>query len=509
MVTNADAGSTSPDGGSPDAGLTSPDAGSKPEWQTVRVALHLHSAVSHDACDGHSRDGGALASLDQTCLAELKDALCASRIDVALLTDHPRYMDARPFDEALLYQPERGETLLDPTSDGATGVRLPCPNGADALLAAGFEGTHTMPLGLHHHLGAADYGTPTDSTTAPADAESLLSSVHAAQGIYFTAHSEGPDLPAALLETVPTDGMEWYNVHGNFLALFSGDVIGQATDLAHIADLIDALRGLEPFLAGSPDAQPDLVYLSLLEAGFPEAGLEKWYEVLGHRFIAGGLGNDVHQNVSVKPLCQGAAAQAICAAVAGAYPNLLTALAAGGTLQLSDGERIDSYARVLRWLNNRVLVTERSIPAVVSALAAGRSYGVFAVLGEPGPVAFWAERGGERFEMGASLPSAGTVLRARLPDRPAPELGASWTSDDAALAELDAILWRTGPTGKEPVATYTEFGASVALPSLSAGAYSLEIRLTPKHLRSALGSAHGLAENEYRWVLTNAIEITE
>src|SRR5207237_3005622 len=105
-----DAGSTDGgDGNITDAGPG--DAGFA--WQTARVALHVHSAISHDACDGHSKDGGALATLDQACLHQLKDALCATKLDVALLTDHPAHMDERPFLEDLLYEPQRGETLVD------------------------------------------------------------------------------------------------------------------------------------------------------------------------------------------------------------------------------------------------------------------------------------------------------------------------------------------------------------------------------------------------------------
>ena len=172
---------------------------------------------------------------------------------------------------------------------------------------------------------------------------------------------------------------------------------------------------------------------------------------------------------------------------------------------LSDGARLDSFARILRWLNNRVLVHEVSMPAVRDALGAGRSYGLFAVFGEPGAFAVWAETRAGRLELGGEGPAAGAVLRARLPDLPAPELGAQWTPAEAALAGLRAVLYRTTAAGKEIAAEWTTFGATVELPITAPGAYTLEVRIVPKHLQRQLSSARALADVEYRWILPNPI----
>ena len=67
-----DAGETATDAGQPadagaeDGGHAGADAGVT--YQIARVALHVHSAISHDACDHHATDGGPLASLDQDFL---------------------------------------------------------------------------------------------------------------------------------------------------------------------------------------------------------------------------------------------------------------------------------------------------------------------------------------------------------------------------------------------------------------------------------------------------------
>ncbi len=500
-IDGGDAGA--PDAGTPDAGLPdagTPDAGTPdagPEWQTARVALHFHSANSHDACDGSSDNG---PPFDQNCVAQMKAAVCASRLDAVLLTDHPRFMDSQTFEADLLYDPAAGETLVAGPAN-----RLAC----GTMLAVGYEGTHTMPLGLRRHLFDHDlYRVHTDFQTSIGEQRRLLAEVHAAGGIYFVAHSEEPDMPASLLQALETDGMEWYNVHGNILQLYKGDRIGEGVDIGAVRNLIDSLKGLEPFLYGSQGANrphPDLAYLVLLEAGFPRSGLEKWHDVLGARFVAGGLGNDVHQNVSVNPVCKAATAEAACRAVAAAYPNVLSALIAGGPLLLNDGERIDSYGRITRWLHNRALVREKTMPEIVAAMGSGRSYGIWAVFGEPGPFAFWAESGTTRVEMGGRAPAAGATLRARLPDAPRPELGANWTAQDAARAGLRALLWRTTGGGKELIGTFTTFGAGVSVAAPGPGKYSLEISLVPRHLEVPLGKASALAGSEYRWIISNAV----
>jgi hypothetical protein len=468
-------------------------------YRIARVALHLHSAISHDACDHHGADGGPLASLDQDCLDQLEAALCADRIDVAFLTDHPRYMDSKPIEDDVLLR-GRGETALRGADGAVTGAQLPC----GTQLAAGWEGTHTMPLGLSRLLTDTDpdaYHIAIDDSTSIADMQTALATVHAAGGVLFTAHSEGVDLPEPVLEQVLTDGMEWYNVHGNFIALLGG--AGDLLTGPGPREVIDSIKDLEPFLWGGR-AEADLGLLPLLKVHFPETGMQKWVQVLAARPIAAGLGNDVHRNVSVAPLCKGAVAMAACQAVSTLYPNVLTALAAGGQLLLSDGERMDSYARVLRWFNNRALVTSMDIAGAREAIGRGRSYGLFAVFGEPGAVSFQARAAdGTLLQMGDQGAAAGATLLLRLPDPPSPELGPQWTAADAARAQLHAIVWR----GEDQLAAFDTFSAEVELPVDAPGRYWVEIRLVPHHLDGLVAGSSELTSAEYRWVLMNAIDL--
>src|SRR5690606_32970693 len=76
------------------------DLGDRRGRAVARAIVHLHSPLSHDACDGMGWADGALA--DEACLASLRDALCALRVDVAMLTDHAPNVDTVPFEEAFL-----------------------------------------------------------------------------------------------------------------------------------------------------------------------------------------------------------------------------------------------------------------------------------------------------------------------------------------------------------------------------------------------------------------------
>jgi hypothetical protein len=512
-----------PDAGTPDAGQ--PDAGTDAgtdagvdagfdagvdagpiAYQTARVIVHLHSAISHDACDGHSAHDGGLGARDPVCLQQLEDGICAAKIDVAFLTDHPSYVSDQTREDALLSRPGRGETWE--LTDGGLehGNRKLCADGHSFVLATGVEGTHTLPIGLAQKL--PDYSVSTDSSATVAGLVQLAQQIHAAGGLYFTAHSEEADLPASLLQQIPSDGMEWYNPHANFKELYGqgGDQIGANGDYSQIGATLNTLKGMEPFLLGG-SAQADLLYVLLLHGGFPEAGVRKVHEVLSVRHITAVVGADVHQNVSVTPICKGSAAQLACQALLQAYPNLLTALISGGTVTLSDGVRLDAYARVMRWLNNRVLVTEKSVAGVEDGLRAGRVWSVFAVFGEPGPFAVWADGAQGRVELGSNA-SVGNTLHVRLPDPPAPELGAQWTPAEAATATVRTVLWRTDAAGKTQMTQWIGTGTEVTYVAQSPGAYTIESWITPTQLLTPLGpKAAELAGYEYRWVMSNPIYV--
>lgn len=463
----------------------------------VRLIAHLHSAFSHDGCDDQGLDAEGRPNLD--CVRRMKRALCGERIAHAFMTDHPDSMRDQAWAD-LFYADAPADDRLLLAEDGTPwAVRFACdageggPDGRVTLMV-GFEGTHTMPLGLRRHLAADRYATFADDT--PTDVlAALTAGVAEAGGKVAIAHSEDDDLSAATIAAHDVAAMELYNFHANFQEVLGGG-------------LGEALFTLEGFLdldAAVPD--PDLTALIML-ATYPEAALHKWRAVAAVRPITAFAGSDVHENVSFAPACKDTDA---CDGIARLYPNLVDYLRVGGPVWQADGERIDGYARIFRWVQNRVFLPAGDDPADPSAVEraffAGRVQVTFEVLGEARGVALVAETpGGALHDLGATLaPSSGATLWARSPDLPVPPRFAAWTDGGAAV--MESIVWRTDATGSHEVARWSGPGTWRQIPLDDPGAYQLEVLLTPHHLAAQLGPAAELATRTYRWVETNAIRL--
>jgi len=471
-------------------------------FEEVRTIIHLHSAFSHDACDGAGLDADGLPNWD--CVHEMKAALCAQRIGVAFMTDHPSHMADRPFEELFYAEPDRGDTLLRDDDDHAYGVRYACPEGeggADGTttLVVGFEGTHTMPIGLRDHLAdRAHYGVSLVDGADPAKVDAVIADVEDRQGLLAIAHSEEDDLPMTLIADHAIPMMELYNFHANF-----NTVLGN--------DLATAIFGLEHFLGddvAGPD--PDLVALVMLGT-YPEAALTKWRKVTARRAITAFAGSDIHQNATLPAIC--ADGGSVCDDLALDYPHIVDYLRQGGPMLQADGERLDGYARVMGWVQNRVHVAPGAAPlldGVEDALRDGHNTVVFEVLGDAHGAALLALTGDAAaptyHDVGATVAVAdGATLWARSPDLPVPGARARWT--DGSTAEMTATLYRTDAEGTTAVHTWTTPGTWVSLPIDAAGAYHLEVTLVPHHLAAALGAAADLALGTYRWVETNALRV--
>ena len=213
----------------------------------------------------------------------------------------------------------------------------------------------------------------------------------------------------------------------------------------------------------------------------------------------------MHQNVSVDPLCTGTWSIA-CGIAAELYPNALTLLASGGEIVLNDGDRLDSYARIERWLENRVQAESLALNDVVAAMRAGRNYGLFSVFGEPDKFLFQAVQGEDVLDMGDQAQGA-MQLQITLPSMPQALSGVSFSAEEAALAQISMRLFHTSSTGTTSVRENPAQG-QVHEENISApGAYHVEIWIQPKHFTQAAGSAQDMLEREYLWLISNAIRI--
>jgi len=188
--------------------------------------------------------------------------------------------------------------------------------------------------------------------------------------------------------------------------------------------------------------------------------LDRWDTLLSEGLRVGGSGGcDAHENVFPMPL--------------------------------SDGERADSYRRMMFWIDNHLLVDDVSPAGVREALDNLRFYVVHEVLGPPIGFDFTADG---TIEMGEDAPLGATLRMTmpRLPDdwprEPAPILGARMIR----AADGGGIEVLRGDSDLEYVAT-------------EPGAYRVEVRMIPEHTRPELGTRADRLIREVAWVYSNPI----
>jgi hypothetical protein len=409
-----------------------------------RGLIHAHSIHSHDACDNAPRDDAGVP--DMVCDADFRRGLCQSRHDFVFLTDHTGQFDETEFPETLLYRPDAGDMLVErggePVANWAG-----CPDGSRALIMAGCE-SESMPVGLLHHIPGRGsvYGS-----LVPADL--LTQQAHGA--VSLVAHTENytPDQ----LANLPLQGFEMFNLHANTF-LNAGTALVLLNDVGnHEPDMI----------------HPDLVFAALITED--PRYLQAWADVMsrGARRVTT-MGTDCHRNT---------------------FKQLL-----------ADGERVDSYRRMMLAFSNHLLVRPKvdgtwADEELKDALRAGRLYGAFEFLGYPRGFDFTAQGASAVGEMGDDVAlGTGVTLKVAMPS--VQDLD---PSVDTPL--LTARVLRATSTGWVEVATGN---TSLEVPVSMAGAYRAEVRMKARHLRALLGyDRAALVEKDLVWIYSNAIHITE
>jgi len=411
----------------------------------ARSTIHVHSPLSHDACDGAGWVDGALAA--PVCLSHFRAALCALHIDAVMMTDHAGHVNEVSFEQALWI--DAGDEPV--MQEGAiVANRMACPDGHRVLLTVGSENTH-MPIALSRHPGdttdPVELGDIYDGT----DPESIAA-WRAAGGLVWQAHTEGRTLEQ--LRTATLDGLELYNLHANIDPRIREERLG-LDPTGFVADLLF-------FTRPAFRLPPDLAVMAFLDVNRP--GLNSWDTLLAEGLhIAGSGGCDAHEN---------------------ALP-----------MELSDGERADSYRRMMYWVENHLLVDEVSLDGVRDALDKGRFYVTSEVFGSPLDFDFTSDSaGGGVAEMGDTV-AVGATLRVT-----APHLPDFVPQDPPPVISLHLIRAQegggvevaSGPGDLEHVAT-------------EAGAYRVEVRMTPEHTRPMLGTRADTLMHEIVWVYSNPI----
>lgn len=407
-----------------------------------RAILHLHSHHSHDACDGDPQPNGVP---DEACLQDLRDALCVTRIDLAMLTDHPVHASEWTIEELLLI---RGADV-PVMGPGGTPIAnwMACDSGHRVLVMAGIESSEMMPMGLEEHVIDA-YGV-----SSPA----AFQQIKDAGALAWVAHTESRDVGE--LATLGLDGLEFYQLHANLDPDIREQYLGLSPD--------GFVTGTAPFFFGAQKTPvPDLASLGFLAPNEPSiVALETLGQTLRLTISAG---TDAHQNV---------------------LPN-----------KASDGERIDSYRRMIRWFNNRVRLDGELTPeSAKAALRAGHNHIVFEAFGNPLGFDFVAYKGEVTTEMGAEVTlGEGIELSASLPrlDPRSPQ--------GPQAPGLEGRLYRATKDGRELLKTWTDGTITVGAPG--PGVYRVEVWMTPRQLAPYLGAVAGdYTETPVPWIYSGAI----
>ncbi|HEU4614198.1 MAG TPA: hypothetical protein VFS15_19020, partial [Kofleriaceae bacterium] len=317
----------------------------------ARAIVHLHSPYSHDACDGMPRDASGVPN--EPCLEHLRAALCTDQIDFAALTDHDDTMADEDF--ATLFSMRDGDEAVMDDNGQQFASRITCEDGHHVSITVGGE-NDLMPIILHRHVTGTvqerhDIYNGTDAAA--------IAAMREAGAKIWVAHTE--QHPTDQLNTIAPDGIELYNLHANldpdireqYLGLDSAGAISAAVEFADTNE-------------GGPE--PDLALLGFLTPNQP--ALTRWNDLLAEgRHVPATAGSDAHEN---------------------ALP-----------VTLADGERGDSYRRVLRWFSNIVLVANPGDPAAIeAALAGGRVFTLFEIMGTPEGFDVYATGGSGTLELG-------------------------------------------------------------------------------------------------------------
>ena len=370
------------------------------------------------------------------------------RIDVAFLSDHPTHADEAPLAERLLERD--GDELVLSDEGQPVGAWLACPDGHRTLMLPGVEGD-LMPFALEADVPEARSSRTPESVAA----------LKAAGGVVWQAHTE--ERTYVELEPLGLDGIELYQLQANLDPGIREEFLG-LDPLSYLGDIAPFFFPETQDLVAPP--HPDLAPLGFVELNEPSTVM---LEALGQtQRIAISGGTDAHQNVF--------------------------------NTDGPDGERIDSYRRMMRWFNTRLRVELPLTPdSAREALREARTQVVFEVFGTPQGFDFRAEQGDTTHEIGAEIQLADGLPRLKVE---LPELDPR-SPRSASVPDVRGLLYRATPEGRELVQDWTE--GSLEVVADVPGVYRVEVWITPLHLEPYLGElGPQFLEEPVPWVLTGA-----
>lgn len=413
---------------------------------SIRAILHLHSHYSHDACDGDPQPDGIP---DEACLGDLREALCEVRIDAAFLSDHPAHStEAEEFD-ALFLMREGDQPIVE--NGVLIANQMHCENGHQVLIFPGVEANAMMPLALNQHI-EGEYDGSAAATTQ----------VEAQNAVKWVAHTEERSVESLL--ALRLDGLEMYQLHANLDPDIRADYLG--------LESLSYLEEIQPFFFPTEEVieppHPDLSVLGFLLPNEPS--IEKMEQVGMSQAIGISGGTDAHQNV---------------------FP-----------MDAPDGERIDSYRRMMRWFNTRIEVSQgASAREIIEALRARKTWISFEVLGTPEGFEAKLVDSSSEYPMGTELSlQAGQELQVTLP-----VLSALSPQDPSTAPNIEGRVYHFDGETRAEIHTWNS--GTAILPVSEAGVYRVEVWIQPLHLRPYLGERADYAEKWMPWLYSGGFFI--
>ncbi len=385
--------------------------------------------------------------MNEQCYQDFRAGLCTSQHDFVMLTDHPAQFTDHEFPDTLLYRSDAGDSLVAHGA-GPTASWLACPHGPPALVLAGTESTSMMPVGLE------DQVPDRDAVYNSWDGGDVLT-VENNGAVGLVAHTEG--WTADQLSSLPLDGFEMYNLHANTIK-----------NLPLVADWVLAIDQKQ--FDGLPDPNTFLSAYNLEDPAY----LTTWGTVLfrGYKRVTT-MATDCHRNT---------------------LPQIA-----------QDGDRIDSYRRMMEAFSNHLLITPNASGSyddrdLKAALRAERLYGAFDFMGYPIGFDFYGQEAGAAgaiHEMGEEV-AVGATLHIAQPKIQNLDPGAMTPTISTHLYVAIDGGWNEVASNSGPSLTFT---------TVSPGAYRAEIRMTPVHLRAFMGKRLDLIHADRPWVYSNAIYV--
>ena len=411
--------------------------------------MHGHTVFSHDACDGSPRVDGETGARNEQCFWDFRDGICNNQLDFMFITDHPAglFCDYE-YPAEMLYEAGEGDELLSRDNLPVANT-MKCKDGHKILLVPGFD-NHMITFGLEKHL-----------RDTPAERHTLYESK--TNATIDEVHQKGHGLVVAGYAS------DWARADINALNWDGFEVFNPATMMKmHMAALLTQIAAM----VDDPDhaPHPELTLLTVFDEG--TANLQYWSDIVQKRRVFNFIGPNAHRNTLA--------------------------------MDMSDGDRGDSYRRVFHWFGNFVMLPKDKAAApsdrdYKDAIAAGHIFNAFLFFGYPVGFDFYAKQGGTQFEMGAQLPSAdGVTLHVAVP-RVYGKLPA-----DADKPVITAKILKAVTDGWQEVASGAkDYDFAVT----EAGVYRVDVKIVPNHLKKWLGATPEKFLVEHSWVYSGTMYV--